>query len=285
LVCSSPKKNRSCARFHFRASCSRDEEDEDWKRLLRYKSDRLGALKAGKLNRTRALRVGLVGLDAHSASGGDSDMPQPFCQANILRELLGVVEGRLKERNVDRFWSYGTILGAKRDQKIIPWTMDIDVVFEPKQFHTLHHSFSKGWMEASGYTFFFDPQYGALARICIAETNELFSPFFRYEPEPTKFFYDGYPYVDLYKLGGQTRQGSIVNIENGPPCKFAWSDIYPLGTVKLYNFELPAPRNASNFLRTLYGPTWPEQPDPTKVHAHGAYQLACKQEWAPKTFK
>lgn len=136
----------------------------------------------------------------------------------------------------------------------------------------------------TGFRFFRDPQYLAgLCRLCVSPTNQKYQRWALLEPD-VRFYYDFFPYVDFYSLGDGAPSSGSVTVKNGPPCRFAQRDIYPLGTIKLYDMVLAAPRNVTSFLHTLYGPTWPEQPDPSKVHAHGGYQLACKPEWAPKTF-
>jgi len=50
----------------------------------------------------------------------------PCCQNNLL-EILDFIHPLLKEHNIPHWLNFGTLLGAVRQQDLIPWDEDIDI--------------------------------------------------------------------------------------------------------------------------------------------------------------
>jgi lipopolysaccharide cholinephosphotransferase len=67
----------------------------------------------------------------------------PPCSAEILKEMLILIVKALEEAQVNYWVSYGTLLGAVRNQTIIPWTADIDFVIKGEEYKNLGNIFAK----------------------------------------------------------------------------------------------------------------------------------------------
>jgi len=82
---------------------------------------------------TRSPRIcGMTGFSADKvgglgADGGVIHSKQACCQDLMLRMLVDVGTF-LDKHNIEWYITYGTLLGAMRNQSIIPWTDDVDIV-------------------------------------------------------------------------------------------------------------------------------------------------------------
>jgi hypothetical protein len=68
----------------------------------------------------------------HQGSGPQGD--RPLC-ADALFDLLVSVGGRLTDLGFDWQICHGTLLGAIRDNDIIPWTADVDICLRNESWH------------------------------------------------------------------------------------------------------------------------------------------------------
>ena len=82
----------------------------------------------------------------------------------LLRHFLG-------GKHAPWFLHHGTLLGALRDQDIIPWTGDVDVAIPPWVHDRL---VSEEWNEQLlkfGYRYFQDGYAAGVGRMCIDRAN------------------------------------------------------------------------------------------------------------------
>lgn len=96
---------------------------------------------------TAALRT----IDLQSKTGTDIQCSQLACQtvdsqfsdgkktlcSDYLFNLLGFLQDELTARNLPFSLGFGTLLGAVRDQNVIPWTIDVDLVLPDATFREL----------------------------------------------------------------------------------------------------------------------------------------------------
>ncbi len=104
----------------------------------------------------------------------------------------------LYEHDITYWISYGTLLGAARDHKIIPWTTDVDIVIEEKDFQLMGKQLKRRTqLQREGYQFFYDSMYPGLSRLCITDLNTKFKKYEKTVVETTPYYDGGYPYVDV----------------------------------------------------------------------------------------
>ena len=61
------------------------------------------------------------------------------CCSMVIEQLLRGLHDFLREKGVSFYVMFGTLLGARRDGAIIPWTSDLDIVVEAEFMHVLEH--------------------------------------------------------------------------------------------------------------------------------------------------
>jgi len=170
--------------------------------------------------------------------------------------------------------SFGTLLGAVRNQSIIPWTMDADFVVHGHEFDEMKAVLrSSSLLDRNGYLYFDDPKYKGLGRVCITKGSRKFSFYEENPPKKGKYF-DNYPYVDLYPMDVKLKY--YIRVRYGPACKYDLETIFPITKIPLLGREINAPRNYTQYLRQLYGPEYMKPPSRTTMH--GLYKDACK-DW------
>ena len=126
-----------------------------------------------------------------------NDEEQPPCQRAVLRDLIFVMTDLLEKANIRHWISYGTLLGAMRDQKIIPWTADVDVVVKGEDYSRLGKAFKNSELMKFGFTFFYDKKYPDIGRMCIV-SGDKYKRWEKTIAESSDYF-NAYPYADLYQ--------------------------------------------------------------------------------------
>jgi phosphorylcholine metabolism protein LicD len=124
-----------------------------------------------------------------------------------------------------------------------------------------------------GYKFFYDKKYPDIGRVCITERNTKYLKYEKFLPEKADY-YNAYPYADLYQTS--TKEKNSVVVMYGPQCRFSMDTVYPLTRIKLYDLEVKAPHNYTQYLTQLYGPKFMDPPPNNLRTGHGAYSEACK---------
>jgi len=200
----------------------------------------------------------------------------PPCQIELLKEMLVLFVSTLKILKVDYWVSYGTLLGAIRDEKIIPWTADIDIVIMESSFKDLEANIHKSKaLKDTGFMIFRDPYYKDLARMCLTEEHVKYKKWEKIETQKEEEYYNAYPYLDVYKA---LTNNENITIPVGPHCQFNKSTIFPLRKIKLYDLEVLAPANYTKYLMQLYGPKFMIPPEKERV-GHGGYKSSCLPQW------
>jgi phosphorylcholine metabolism protein LicD len=190
----------------------------------------------------------------------------------LLKELTFAMLDFLEHKNITHWISYGTLLGAMRDQRIIAWTADSDIVVNEAHFSRLVAE--RKAFEQRGFTIFADKNN--MARFCVAGGKYLRWQLAAFDGVP---YYDAFPYVDIYKV---PLNKDTIEVIAGPRCKFQKDVILPLQKIPFYDRLVSAPRNASQYLHQLYGPQWRPTPAREQQNIHGSYGKACQKEWQPE---
>ena len=84
----------------------------------------------------------------------------------VIEQLLRGLHDFLREKGVLFYVMFGTLLGARRDGAIIPWTSDLDVVVEAEFTHVLERIHE--WNE----TFYFWMENKHIGRMCIVDNDD-----------------------------------------------------------------------------------------------------------------
>ncbi|OAD21065.1 LicD-like protein, partial [Candidatus Thiomargarita nelsonii] len=91
----------------------------------------------------------------------------PECCTNHLKELLFFTEDLLTKHGIFHWLDYGSLLGALRNQEIIPWDTDVDFGFLKADMEKVLALKSK--VSKAGY--YFDESEPDIFRICYSKNN------------------------------------------------------------------------------------------------------------------
>jgi len=204
----------------------------------------------------------------------------PPCGATVLREMSNVLTEAMEAADITHWVSYGTLLGAARSHSILPWTGDIDIVVTKEHYKLMEQRLKdSGVLARHGFFFFYDKKSPGIGRVCITDRSKLFIKFDKGEVVEKEQYYDDYPYVDIYQVN-EAQNAPTFSVVYGPDCHWKREFVFPLTKIKLYDREVYAPGNSSAYLHMLYGPNWFEPPTPELKRKQGAYDKACKPDWA-----
>eukprot|EP01116_Phalansterium_solitarium_P002153 TRINITY_DN12015_c0_g1_i1.p1 TRINITY_DN12015_c0_g1~~TRINITY_DN12015_c0_g1_i1.p1 ORF type:complete len:345 (+),score=60.21 TRINITY_DN12015_c0_g1_i1:156-1190(+) len=204
--------------------------------------------------------------------------PKPPCSVDILKEMIFFLTEALEQAKITHWVSYGTLLGSVRNQSIIPWTSDVDIVVPGAEYGQMQAKLaSVGLLEKMGYLFFYDRKYPDIGRMCITDDAERYLKYAKGDVVEKADYFNAYPYADIYQTSVREKAG-VVSVRYGPGCKWHEKTIFPLTRVTLYGREMYAPGNYTQYLSQLYGPDWRIPPKGLRS-GHGLYSDACKKEW------
>ena len=168
---------------------------------------------------------------------------QRFCEPNcadVLFKYLVDVTDSLEALNITYYIQYGTLIGAVRDQNIIPWETDIDIVV-PKLSSAQMIQELESPLRARGYIVFKHD----IVRVC--KLSAIHNPASGPSSGPSSGPWNNnwFPYVDLYTETFMLRPGNGKKF--GPHVK---PYIYPLHecTIRTRSFPCPDP----NVLKVMY---------------------------------
>ncbi|CEP01034.1 hypothetical protein PBRA_008346 [Plasmodiophora brassicae] len=144
--------------------------------------------------------------------------------------------------------TYGTLLGAQRDQSIIPYTQDADACIVANDYRQLAEAL---WYR--GYVLF--PRFN-MASVCVGLhhplAKKLFSPLGRVDGH----YLGRSPYVDIYTWSYDQTGGPSSDVVFDGRIHMRHDDVFPLAYLNVFNTSFPAPRNAIAFLEKEYGSGW-----------------------------
>jgi len=232
------------------------------------------AVKADKLKGWKRCRQPPCSRAVGCGVNGATEVDGVLCCGVVLEEILYAIDQFAAERGLMYQIGFGTLLGAYRDQHIIPWTADVDVIVEPGTLDVL--------TEISSW----NPRYYAwielanVARLCIVD----------YESAGTKEWDNASwaaveaVYADIYVPRHNQVNGIPKTSFPGavPRCMFNTEDMYGPSalTDKLNNASFtqlqigrhtyPGPAKPEKLIEQTYGKNWRTPPDPSAVNAmHG----------------
>jgi len=193
-------------------------------------------------------------------------------------EMLALFSRELEGTGIAWFVHYGTLLGAVRDQAIIPWTNDIDVCVPLRAFireDDLMKHFT--CFEMSDYTQAVMRLYSKGAHV------ERFSSHW--------FWFSSPVYIDVYHLFPCAHKASPVNCTGATsPHEGVYlvgschdkinrnmrkKDIFPINWTgsTINGMHFPTPHNPEAILLHEYGPAWCLPP----LHRTGSLDEGCKK--------
>ena len=184
------------------------------------------------------------------------DGPEPPCCVHILRDMARIFDDAMCSLGLDYSSAFGTLLGLRRADRLIPWTADNDYIIPSKDVANAMVSL---WdTETTGLAHI----YQGINRICVTDSfagGKLQRKWSIPPPVPGTDQYDtlhlrGFPYIDLY-VGRNTSQDMFEEIEG---CRHLYRDIFPTKRMLVYNgtFAQNIPANPEQVLRTYYGKSW-----------------------------
>lgn len=180
------------------------------------------------------------------------------CCSDLMFEMLVDFSNFLTRLNVTFMVSEGTLLGAVRDEDIIPYTADLDI-FVPREGWERAMLINEEQMGPKSYHFMVDPDQPHCARLCAVwegypVNRAPFNEHFEWDTE--KVGNDLAYYMDIYD----------EDMDFAIATKHL---IYPPSAVKIRNHTFPAPREKEIYVEARYGPSW-------RIPDHQARELAEK---------
>uniref|UniRef100_K3XBF1 Uncharacterized protein n=1 Tax=Globisporangium ultimum (strain ATCC 200006 / CBS 805.95 / DAOM BR144) TaxID=431595 RepID=K3XBF1_GLOUD len=194
-------------------------------------------------------------MDLLHGDDDDNEWLDSICYASVLHMLLIDVYEEIRALGRKPAVLYGTLLGAVRNESIIPYTEDADIGYQQDQTsaHDLWDLKMALW--AKGYHMF----YSTLWRVCVSPTHPLASQLYNSKLPLINLTY-AVPYVDLYLMEpesfGSDVYWSIDEIRNNRLVYDA--KVVPYSHVRINGREFDTVRDVKEFLRREYGDEYME---------------------------
>ena len=188
---------------------------------------------SGKMGTRYCRNANMVNLSQVNKPGG-------ICYASVLHLLLVDVFHLMKEKNYQPALVYGTMLGAIRNQQIIPFTEDVDIGYQGGINKTLVRA-----LERRGYHMFLE----GLWRICVAPDHPLAPILYdSNSPAQRRFMV---PYVDLYSIW--IHRSGFFRLQQDSFGAKPEKDFIPYMKVNVGNMQFDTLANPTLFLNSTYG--------------------------------
>ncbi|OQR97961.1 hypothetical protein ACHHYP_09380 [Achlya hypogyna] len=176
------------------------------------------------------------------------------CRSAVLHLLLEAMLEVVYELNLPSFVYFGTLLGAWRDEAIIPHTRDIDIVMPSDT----DWAAVQDAMWARGFYVFKRDIHGA----CVASHHPL-APLMYHtglELVTNGTWAHGTPYLDLY-MWNQRYGNDVVAIETAQD-RLDTHMVFPLTChEKIFSMHVPGIQHPEAMFRSEYGTTYAQDPD------------------------
>lgn len=196
------------------------------------------------------------------------------CCTHILRDILTVFDGTMSELGLDYFVGFGTLLGLIRSDRVIPWTIDNDIVVEQRTLRAMAELWNE---ENTGLRFAFPRSgkaQGGIPRMCVTQ-NFAGGGLLKWKATQklAKAFHNrGFPYLDFY-IGKNMSRNTWGN--EYWRCRHFHSDVFPTKRQLVYGgqFALNFPRKPETLVERYYGLDWrtPQQ----EKKSHGNFRQIC----------
>ena len=186
------------------------------------------------------------------------DGPDQPCCVHVLRDMARIFDEEMKELELDYAVTFGTLLGLRRADKIIPWTADNDFLIPSRD---VANAMVAGWdVKKTGLAHL----HQGINRMCVTPDFyggklQKWSYHVDEDTAASVLLYNrGFPYIDFYV--GEKRifgRDEVFN-EFAIGCKHLYRDVVPSRRAMFYNnsFALNIPANPEQILRTHYGRNW-----------------------------
>lgn len=192
------------------------------------------------------------------------DGPNPPCCTHILRDMTRIFDETMCSLGLDYSAAFGTLLGFRRDDRIIPWTSDVDYIIPSKDVANAMVSL---WdSKKTGMAHIFQ----GINRMCVTPDfagGALKNKWGLDKPPQHEFNLDfsGLAYIDFYVGFNETNSALFGTIDH---CRHLYSDVFPTKREMVYNktFTQNFPANPDQLLRTFYGKDWRIPPSSKSSH-------------------
>ncbi len=199
---------------------------------------RVGAAIAGILRKNRQAGCTRDTPACDFWNWGAGSARPPCCTEHLL-ELTDYMHELLARNGITHWLDYGTLLGAVREQTFIPWDEDVD--FSVLQVDAPAIFALEPEITAAGYTL--ETPEPTVIRINYSPTNKAPLDLFFWKEEDGMLHAEFDPSSDWPGIHGRT--------------SFPKSYVEPMGTVHIYDRQLPAPSPVHQFLvEHRYGPDY-----------------------------
>eukprot|EP00985_Skeletonema_marinoi_P022882 scaffold14830_cov103-Skeletonema_marinoi.AAC.3 len=192
--------------------------------------------------------------DVAACDNGDPtnyDGPKPPCCTHVLRDMHRIFDEEMCSLGLDYFAAFGSLLGLRRADRFIPWSIDGDLIIHSVEaMNALVMLWDSGGLMKWAYS---EDRY----RKAIEEWDRNWDL--------------GFPYMDLY-LGRLVENGKILELgQFGHKCLHYYKDVFPTQRKLVYNgqFTMNFPPNPDQLLRTNYGNGWRFPPSEKDKKEHG----------------
>mmetsp|Transcript_7212 Transcript_7212/g.13455 ORF Transcript_7212/g.13455 Transcript_7212/m.13455 type:complete len:389 (-) Transcript_7212:357-1523(-) len=183
--------------------------------------------------------------------------PNGPCCTHVLRDMLRVFDESMAQMGLDYFLGFGTLLGTVRYGRVIPWTLDNDIVIQKPIMRLMTELWD---VEASGLAFV-SPKIGkskkGAPRMCV--TPQFASGKIQKWQVPTNsdiaFTDRGFPYFNLYH-GEDLGHGTWGHEHEG--CLHYDIDVFPTKRQWVYDgtLALNFPAKPELLVQRYYGSDW-----------------------------
>ncbi|KAL3661208.1 hypothetical protein V7S43_013815 [Phytophthora oleae] len=183
---------------------------------------------------TAADRMNLLNVDTKS-----------ICYASVLHMLMVEVYDELQATGNTPFLAFGSLLGAVRNQSMIPFTEDVDIGYVGDIFTSDKVKLA---LRRKGYHMF----YMNIWRVCVAPTHPLAGHL--YDPDLPISESFAVPYVDMYKMT-QTESGDwdMQELEGSNGGVLPYKKVWPFSHVNINGMTFETVRDPHFFLTEAYG--------------------------------
>eukprot|EP00984_Skeletonema_dohrnii_P017895 scaffold8242_cov130-Skeletonema_dohrnii-CCMP3373.AAC.2 len=192
--------------------------------------------------------------DVNECDNGDPtnyDGPKPPCCTHVLRDMHRIFDEEMCSLGLDYFAAFGSLLGLRRADRFIPWSIDGDLIIHSTE-------------AMNALVMLWDS--GGLMKWAHSEDR------YRKELDEWDRNWDsGFPYMDLY-LGRSGGNGKLLELgAGGHKCLHYYKDVFPTERKLVYNgqFTMNFPPNPDQLLRTNYGNGWRFPPSEKDKKEHG----------------
>jgi len=217
----------------------------------------------------------------HSLDHASDILP---CCADLLREMLIDLVNFFTLNEFGYYATMGTLLGIVRNDYVIPWTADQDLVVDRPDLARFRFDDCRALLQQeTGLVHLFE----GVDRVCVGPSwrNGFLKRWEDKNVSVINIYREIYHYIDLYaQTISSGRKGTVYRIVNFP-CEFSPQIMVPYEIRLVYNktLAIALPRDANAYLDHVYGNSW-KTPDTThdrNGHNHCASRVKKRPSMIP----